>query len=172
MGSQVIKALLEIPKNPEKEVFTIKHNGEYYAAIAGDSSVYVCPEAFDSPLKASNHARAVKRQHKITVNIKKQEKTGVSKNTPKMIRRNRLYTEAEMASQTELKFREVWLIVGPNGNYAGEVLTKDKVVSYVADKESANTYKTYEEAIITLNVLDRVVKKGHQLRRFFERKDD
>jgi hypothetical protein len=51
------------------------------------------------------------------------------------------------------------------------VLTDKTVAEYVTNKDKAQSYKTYEEAIITLNVLDKVVQKGHQLRRFFERKD-
>jgi hypothetical protein len=164
--------LLEIPKTPEKEIFTVKHNGKYYAAITGEQSIFVSPEIFDSPLKASNHARALKRQHKIDVKIKKDEKTKVVNNTAKILRKKQLYTEAEMASETKLKFREVWLILGPTGQYASKVLKENTVVNYVKDKDKAQTYRTYEDAIITLNVLDKVIRKGHQLRRFFERIDN
>lgn len=162
--------LLEIPKTPEKEIFTVKHNGKYYAAITGEQSIFVSPEIFDSPLKASNHARALKRQHNIDVKIKKDEKTKVVNNTTKILRKKQLYTEAEMASETKLKFREVWVIVGPTGKYATNILTDKTVADYVVNKDKAQTYRTYEEAIITLNVLDKVIQKGHQLRRFFERK--
>ena len=164
--------LLEIPKTPEKEIFTVKHNGNYYAVITGEQSIFVSPEIFDSPLKASNHARALKRRHKIEVKIKKDEKTKVVNNTTKILRKKQLYTEAEMASETKLKFREVWLILGPTGEYASNILEQNTVVNYVKDRNKAQTYKTYEDAIITLNVLDKVVRKGHQLRRFFERVDN
>jgi hypothetical protein len=112
----MIDSLLEIPKTPEKEIFTVKHNGNYYAVIAGEQSLFVSPEVFDSPLKASNHARALKRQHKIDVKIKKDEKTKVVNNTTKILTKKQLYTEAEMASETKLKFREVWVILGPTGS--------------------------------------------------------
>lgn len=163
--------LLQIPKNPEKEVFTVKHNGSYYAVVTGDDVLYVSPEVFDSPLKASNHARSIKRQHKIDVKIKKEKKTKVLNNTTKIHKKKQLYTEAEMASETKLKFKEVWLILSPDGKFASNILVNDKVVNYVKERNSAQVFKTYEEASITQNVLDRVIKKGHQLRRFFERVD-
>jgi len=131
----------------------------------------VISESFDSPLKASNHARSLKRQHKISVNIKKQENKSVAKNTPKIIKKNKLYTESEMASHTHLRFREAWVIIGPKGGFATNILANDTVVKYVEDPEQAQTFKTYEEAIISANVLDRVLKKGHSLRRFFQETD-
>jgi hypothetical protein len=167
----MIDNLFEIPKTPEKEVFTVKHNGGYYAAITGEQSIFMSLEVFDSPLKASNHARALKRQHNIDVKIKKDKKINVVNNTTKIARKKQLYTEAEMASETKLKFREVWVILSPQGEYAVNVLEKDTVVNYVPDRQKAQAYKTYEEAVITLNVLDKVIRKGHQLRRFFERVD-
>lgn len=161
--------LLEISKNPEKEVFTVKHSGKYFAVITGEKSVYVCLEEFDSPLKASNHARALKRQNNITVNVKKQEKLSVSKNTATISKKNKLYTEAEMASQTKLSFREVWLIVSPDGLYASELLENNEVVKYKKNLNDAQTFKTYEDAHMYLTTLNMVVCCGHSLRRFFER---
>jgi len=161
--------LLEIPKNPEKEVFTVKHKGKYFAAITGDKSVYISQEGFDSPLKASNHARALKRQNNIVVNVKKQEKSNVAKNTATIAKKNKLYTEAEMASQTKLSFREVWLIIGPDGLYASNILTNNEVVKYEKDKDKAQMFKTYEDAHMSLTTLNMVVCCGHNLRRFFER---
>jgi len=163
--------LIEIPLQPTKEVFTVKSDGKYYGAITGEECVFVIPESFDSPLKASNHARSLKRQHKITVNIKKQETKSVAKNTTKIVKKNRLYTESEMASHTNLRFREAWVIIGPDGGFASNILANDKVVKYVEEPEQAQIFKTYEEAIISSNVLDRVLKKGHNLRRFFQETD-
>lgn len=160
--------LIEIPLNPTKEVFTVKSDGKYYGAITGDTSIFVLAESFDSPLKASNRARSVKRQHKITVNIKKQETTSVSKNTSKISKKNRLYSESEMASHTHLRFREVWLITNPDGKYASEILAKGSVVKYVPSREKAQVFGTYEEASLALNTLDMVIRKGHGLKRFFE----
>lgn len=160
--------LIEIPLNPTKEVFTVKSEGKYYGAITGETSIFVLAESFDSPLKASNHARSVKRQNKITVNIKKQETTSVSKNTPKISRKNRLYSESEMTSHTHLRFREVWLITTPDGKYASEILSNKSVVKYVPNKEKAQIFRTYEEATLALNTLDMVIRKGHGLKRFFE----
>jgi len=163
--------LLKIPKNPEKEVFTVKHNGSYYAVITGDDVLYVSPEVFDSPLKASNHARSIKRQHKIDVKIKKDQKPEVLNNKTKIPRKNKLYTEAEMASETQLKFREVWIILDSWGRYAKTIIKNNTVVEYASNKEKAQRFSSYEEAILQLKTLDMVVKRGHKLQRFFERKD-
>jgi hypothetical protein len=160
--------LLEIPKNPDKGVFTLKHEGKYYGAITGDTSVFVSPVVFDSPLKASNHARSLKRKNKINLSIKKQNNVDATKNTYKIARENCFYTEAEMASRTDLKFREVWLIVNLEGKYASQILSNNNVVKYVNKKEKAQSFKTYEEAQTHLKTLDTVVRRGHTLRRFFE----
>ena len=161
--------LSEIPKNPEKEIFTVKHDGKYFAVITGDISIYVSPKEFDSPLAASNHARTLKRQNKIVVNIKKQEKSSTAKNAATIAKKNKFYTEAEMASQTKLSFREIWLIVSPEGLYASNILTDNKVVKYEKDKDKAQMFKTYEDAYINLNTLNMVICCGHKLRRFFKR---
>ena len=163
--------LIEIPKHPDKEVFTVKVDNRYYAVITGNDSMYMIPEMFDSPLKASNHARSLKRQLKIDVNIKKEQKTKVLNNTTKILRKKQFYTEAEMASETRLKFREVWLIVSPDNRYVGQVLKDNEVVKYVESQNYAFAFKTYEEATLNLKTLDMVVKKGHKLKRFFERRD-
>jgi hypothetical protein len=76
-----------------------------------------------------------------------------------------------MASQTGLKFREVWIIVSPKGEFVSTMLSDQTVVTYVKDKDLAKTYRTYEEAILNLKTLDMVVKRGHSLRRFFEKND-
>ncbi len=51
------------------------------------------------------------------------------------------------------------------------MLSDQTVVTYVKDKDLAKTYRTYEEAILNLKTLDMVVKRGHSLRRFFEKND-
>jgi hypothetical protein len=172
MGSKVMSDfLLELPKSPEKEVFTVRNGDKYFGVITGENSLYVLKEEFDSPLRASNHARSLKRQHKIKTLIKNEKNTFVTTNTFKLLRNSRLYTEAEMASQTGLKFREVWIIVSPKGEFVSTMLSDQTVVTYVKDKDLAKTYRTYEEAILNLKTLDMVVKRGHSLRRFFERND-
>lgn len=163
--------LLEIPRNPEKEVFTIRHNNKYYAVITGHDKLFVSPELFDSPLQASNHGRALKKQQKIDVKIKKEQKSRVSNNTIKILRKKQLYSEAEMASETKLRFREVWIILGPNGKYATSIIQNNVVVDYADEKEDAQRFSTYEDAILQLKTLDMVVKKGHKLQRFFEQRD-
>lgn len=163
--------LIEIPKHPEKEVFTIRIDNLYYAVITGHDSIYMSPETFDSPLKASNHARSLKRQLQIDVKIKKEEKRTVVNNTTKILRKKQLYSEAEMASETKLRFREVWIIVGPNGKFATSIIQNNTVVNYANNKEEAQRFRTYEDAILQLKTLDMVVKRGHRLQRFFEVKD-
>lgn len=162
--------LLKIPTNSEKEVFTVKSGITYYAAIKGEDCIYLSLKAFDSPLKASNHARSAKRELQNTPNVKKPKKNTQKANTRKITVKRQLLEEAEMTSATRLRFREVWLIVSPEGKYASKILSGKKVVTYVKDKNKAEVYSSYEDASVSLNTLDMVVRRGHSLRRFFERR--
>lgn len=161
--------LIVLPKNSNKEVFTIKIEGRYRAVISDDNNFYLHPTQFDSPLKAANFGRSLKKT--LDIKIKKIKKTNRVNNTSKILRKKHLLTEAEMTSETRLKFREVWLILSPDDNYVGDVLNNNKVVKYVRDKDNALTFKTYEEAMLNLKTLDMVIKRGHKLRRFFESRD-
>lgn len=73
-----------------------------------------------------------------------------------------------MASETKLKFREIWVILSPAGLYAANIITDNTVVTYEENKDDAQRFRTYEEAIIQLKTLDTVIKRGHRLQRFFE----
>jgi hypothetical protein len=159
--------LVEIKLNENKEVKAVKIKDKYYAFIFSEESIYISDEAFDSPLTASNHARRVKREQKIKSVVKNQNASVKIKKPIKITRKQRLYTEAEMAQNTLLKFREVWVILAPDKKYVQYTLTNDEVVSYCQDKDNAQTFKTYEEAIVMANTLNHVVKCGHSLRRFF-----
>lgn len=163
--------LLQLPKNTDKEVFTVKHDGKYFAVLNTEENYLVSLQEFDSPLKASNHGRSAKKQLGLTQTIRKVEKAKTPKPERKIQKRPKLYSETEMASETRLKFHEVWLIVGPRGNYASSVLQNGTVVNYVNDADRADIYKSYEEANLRLNTLDMVIRKGHSLKRFFAQKD-
>ncbi len=157
--------LVQIPKNPGKEVFTLKAGENYFAFITSEDSVFLIPEPFKSPLVASNKARSLKRVHKIQVNLKKTEKPKTaSKLQPKCV----LYTEAEVAKLTHLRFRETWFILAPKGGYVKSVMHANKVVEYTDDINSAKEFKSYEEASDYLKTLDLVVRTGHGLRRYFK----
>lgn len=157
--------LVQIPKNPEKEVFTLKAGENYFAFITSEDSVFLVAEPFKSPLVASNKARSLKRVHKIQVNLKKTEKPKTaSKLQPKCV----LYTEAEVAKLTHLRFRETWFILAPKGGYVKSVMEGKKVVEYTEDISNAKEFKSYEEATDYLKTLDLVVKTGHGLRRYFK----
>jgi hypothetical protein len=161
--------LVQIPKNPEKEVFTLKAGESYFAFITSEDSVFLVPEPFKSPLVASNKARSLKRVHKIQVNLKKTEKPkAASKLQPKCV----LYTEAEVAKLTHLRFQETWLILAPKGGeYVRSVLQNKKVVEYTNNISDAKAFKSYEEAAGFIKTLDMVIKKGHDLRRYFKQTD-
>lgn len=160
--------LVRIPRGPEKEVFTVRAGDRYFAFITGAEDIYLLEESFESPLVASNKARALKRQHKIQVNLKKTKKPAVqSKLQPKCV----LYTEAEVAKLTHLRFRETWLICAPKGGYVKKVMQDNKVVEYTNDNKEAKSFKSYEDAADYVKTLDMVVKKGHNLRRYFTRTD-
>jgi hypothetical protein len=161
--------LAQFSKNPNKEICTIKANGVYMVAIAGDDDLFILPELFDSPLVACNKARALKKQHKIEVNLKK---IPAKPNQVKVEKKCVLYTETEVAKLTHLRFKEAWLILSPTGGYVSSVLTNKQVARYSPDVADARVFKNYEDASAFVKTLDMVVKRGHSLRRYFVENED
>lgn len=156
--------LIKICKDVNKEVFTLKFRDKYLSLIVGEDEFYLLPELFDSPLAASNHARSQKRINKIKANIKTSPKPkAASTLKPKYV----LYTDAEVAELTHLRFKEAWVIMSPNNTYVTSVLEGKKVAKYSEKLNEAKVFKSYEEALSYSKTLDLVYKRGHQLRRFF-----
>lgn len=160
--------LLAVPKGNVKDVFTLKKNGKYFGVIEGEDNFFVCLTEFDSPLKAANHARSLKRQNKIGSAANTLKKLEAPKIRSKVPKKKKLFTEAEVATQTHLRYREVWVIMNPDGKFVVESITNKTLVKYSGERGNAQVFKTYEDALFTSNTLDMVVKKGHQLRRYFE----
>jgi len=159
--------LVKLHTKDDREVYTIKINTSYHGVVVGDDMLYVTDEAFESPLRAANAARKLKRENKIIRTVKKKSDMNNTVIQTKIRRVKKLYTETEVASLTHLRFREAWVILSPKGEYVKTVLAGNKVVDYCNKKEQAITFKTYEEASDYQKTLDRVVKTGHSLRRFF-----
>lgn len=163
-----VSRLLAVPKGSVKDVFTLKNDGKYFGVIEGEDNFFVCLTEFDSPLKAANHARSLKRQKNIgsaANTLKKLEDPKIRSKVPK---KTQLFTEAEVATRTHLQFKEVWVITNPEGKFVVESIKNKTLVKYSNERNKAQVFKTYEDAAFTLNTLDMVVKKGHQLRRYFE----
>lgn len=160
--------LLAVPKGNVKDVFTLKNNGKYFGVIESEDSFFVCLTEFDSPLKAANHARSLKRQNKIGNAANTLKKSVAPKIRSKVPKKKKLFTEAEVATQTHLRYREVWVIMNPEGKFVVESIANKTLVKYSGERGNAQVFKTYEDALFTSNTLDMVVKKGHQLRRYFE----
>jgi hypothetical protein len=160
-------SLVKLDVNLNKEVCTMKLNSAYHGVIVGQESLYITDESFDSPLKAANFARQLKRTNKIDINIKKNQQSPKLKFQTKLLKVCKLYTETEMAGMTNLRFRETWVILSPSGKYVKSVLKENKVAEYSDDRENAMLFKTYEEARMKQNTLNMVLKQGHCLRRFF-----
>lgn len=150
--------LVKLDTNNDREVYTVKINHGYHGVVVGDNNLYVTTESFESPLKAANAARKLKRENKITRTVKKKSDVNYTAIQTKIRRVKKLYTETEVASLTHLRFRENWVILNPKGEYVKTVLSDNKVVDYCAKKEQARTFKTYEEASDYQKTLDRVVK--------------
>lgn len=160
--------LVKIEKTAEKEVFAIKLGKTYLAVINADDDLYFLPSLYESPLVACNAARAEKRKNSIKLNVKKKVNSSQSKKSTKIARVNSLYTEEEMSSRPHLRFREVWAILSPRGEFVEKAIEGGTLVQYQTDKAKAEIFKSYEDALFKLKTLDMVVKKGHYLRRFFE----
>ena len=160
--------LVKIEKAAEKEVFAIKLGKTYVAVVNADDGLYFLPSLYESPLVACNAARAEKRKNSIKLNVKKKVNSAQSKKSTKIAKVNSLYTEEEMSSRPYLKFREVWVILNPRGEFVENAIQGETLVMYNGKKEKAEVFKSYEEALCTMKTLDMVVRKGHYLRRFFE----
>jgi hypothetical protein len=181
MGIEMMEPF-KISKNPTKEIFTVQtSDGKYFGVIQSDNDLHVLPQAFDSPLKASNAARSAKKKFNIQMSIV----SDATQTTPKPIvkkgqdaeegffrttirRAKNLYSETEMKEKPYLRFREVWLIVSPAGTtYVKRSLCSGVIAEYSKNQEKAEVFKSYEDAVYRLNTLDMVLKKGHKLRRFY-----
>lgn len=160
-------ALIKLSTLCDKEVYTVKINDTYRGVVTADDAIYITEAVFSTPLQAANEARKLKRIHKISRNIKKNDNTTKKAIKTKITRAKRLYSEAEVAQITHLKFREAWVIVSPDGVYVSEVLKEETIVNYCKSKEDAQTFKTYEDACMYQKTLNLVVKNGHTLKRFF-----
>lgn len=171
----LMESILSIPKTSDKEVFTLRSNDKYYGIVQGADEFFVCPEVFDSPLKAANHARSMARQLRaenrlVTVEPVAKQKT-VPANRSKVSKKKQLLTEAEVANSTHLRFKEVWVILNADGRFVAEAIRNKTLVKYSSKKENAVAFNSYEEALRTSTTLDMVVRKGHQLRRYFEKQN-
>lgn len=159
--------LTKVTLSAEKEIQTIKINAMYHGVILCSEEMFITSDSFDSPLKAANYARKLRKENKIEPSIKKNQKALKVEIKSKITKTYRLLTEAEVAGHTRLNYREIWVIVSPTGKFVKETLKKGAVVRYDAEKDNAQTFKTYEEAITMVNTLNCVVKCGHYLKRFF-----
>jgi hypothetical protein len=159
--------LVKLKTQSSKEVCAVKLFAGYHGVVIGDDEIYVTNKAFRSPLHAANAARKLKKEHKIIKNIKKKNDTINTIIQTKICRVKKLYSEAEVSTLKHLRFREAWVILSPGGEYVRTVLTQNRVVDYCSNRDQAKTFKTYEEASDFQKTLNRVVKTGHCLRRFF-----
>lgn len=150
-----------------KEICTVKTNSGYHGVILADNELFLTLETFESPLKAANSARKLKRESGIKTTVKKNKKSKVLEIKTTITRVNKLYTEAEMAAYTHLRFREAWVILSPAGEFVQSVVSNNHVAEYCKEKNEAKLYTTYENASCDQKVLNAVLKNGHQLRRFF-----
>lgn len=160
--------LLAVPKGSVKDVFTLKNNDKYFGVIEGEDNFFICLTEFDSPLKAANHARSLKRKNKISSAADILKKSEAPKIRSKVPKKKKLFTEAEVASRTHLRFKEVWVLLNRQGEFVSKAIKDDTLVKYSDKREHALVFKSYEEALYTATTLDMVIKKGHHLRRYFE----
>jgi len=159
--------LVQLKLNKEKEIQAIKLNASYHGVILVDENVFITEENFESPLRAANYARKLKKEKKINSCSKERQSSLKTKIKPKIIETIKLLTEADVAGHTPLHYREIWVIVSPSGTFVHQTLKEGFVVKYGSDRDKAQIFKTYEDAITMANTLNCVVKCGHTLKRFF-----
>ncbi len=159
--------LVEIKLDKDKELQVLNLGGVYHGVVWDGETLRVTCEGFSSALKAANETRKLKKTKKLKTTVKKQNKAETIK--PKIAKEKKVkfYTEAEMAQLTNLRFREAWVIINRQGGYVERSITEKEVVKYNEKQASAEIFKSYEDARMMANVLDRVHQPGHTLRRFF-----
>jgi hypothetical protein len=160
-------SLICLQLNKDKDIQTIKVNALYHGVIITEESIFITEKIFDSPLRAANHARKLKKEKKINSCSKERQSSLKTKIKPKIIETIKLLTEADVAGHTPLHYREIWVIVSPSGTFVHQTLKEGSVVKYGSDRDKAQIFKTYEDAITMANTLNCVVKCGHTLKRFF-----
>jgi hypothetical protein len=160
-------SLVKLEINLDKEVYTVKVGSSYRGVIIGSNALYLTNEDFDSPLKAANAARKLKRENKITKTIKKNSNPSYPTIQTKITKVEKFYSEAEVAAFTHLRFREAWVILSPKGKYVKNMLQSKSLVDYCDDETKALVFNTYEDASINQKTLNITVCNGHFLRRFF-----
>lgn len=166
---------MSIPKTNPKEVFTLRCEDTYYGIVQGTDEFFVCLETFDSPLKAANHARSLARRLRAENQLATPAPTPKKKTAlpicSKVSKKKQLFTEAEVADKTHLRFKEVWVILNTDGRFVAEAIKNKTLVKYSTKRENALAFNSYEEALCTSTTLDMVVRKGHRLRRYFEKQN-
>lgn len=164
MGSEVIGSnLSKVTLKETKDVFTAKINGRYHGVIRCGGDLYLTHAVFESALQAANKARNLKKLYFSNVSFKS---PSTSKKMTKLAEKPFLFTKAEMASKPDLKFREVWVVQNPNGEYLATYLKNNTVAKYSLKREEAELFNTYEEAQMKANTLDMLVQRGHKLKKF------
>jgi hypothetical protein len=159
--------LVQIKLDKDKELQVLNLDGSYHGVVWDGETLMVTCEGFSSALKAANETRKLKKTKNLKTTVKKQNKARTTK--PKIAKEKKLkfYTEAEMTQLTHLRFREAWVILNRHGGFVERSITEKEVVKYNNTQGSAQVFKSYEDARMTANVLDRVHEPGHTLRRFY-----
>jgi hypothetical protein len=159
----------EVKLKKDKKIYTLKVGSLYYGLVwnEDEQAIYLTEDGAATAFQAANAARKLKKDKDTGRSSTK--KSTVCKNTDKVNKTNRvkLYSEAEMAGITHLRFREAWVITNIKGQYVETSLTPDKVVKYNKNKDKAQVFKSYEEACMLAKTLDSVQAVGHSLKRFF-----
>lgn len=165
--------IITIRKNSDKEIFTVRVNTMYHGIVQSEAEFFIANEGFDSPLKAANHARSMARKLRAENRLVAVEPAVKQKTVPairsRVSKKKQLFTEAEVATRTHLRFKEVWVILNIEGRFVMEAIKDKTLVRYCNSHEKALAFNSYEEALRTSTTLDMVVRKGHQLRRYFEK---
>lgn len=188
MTTKSFSDLFELEIQEGKEIFTVKKGLVWYGVINAGNKLYMTECSFDTALQAANKARALKKANNIEATITKAPTIKkVEEPKPKTFKKPKitnsklkidgcateLYGEEEMSSiaaRTGLTFREVWVIKDrKTGNFLHKSLTDKTVAEYCDQKEFAELYPSFEEAMNMVKTLNGVVGPGHELRRYWMR---
>ena len=167
-----MKDFFIISLDQKKEIFTFKSGNVYHGAVNAGDNIFVTATTYDNALKAGNAARKLKKSQNIEIKTSNTTKTKKSENVKirsKIEPKIQVFTEAETKLMLDrgLQMQEVWLIQDKkSGKFVASTLDQT-IAEYDTDKNKAQFFKNFENAVSIMKILNSMIAPGHTLRRMY-----
>ena len=163
-----MKDFFVISLDQKKEIFTFKSGNVYHGAVNAGDNIFVTATTYDNALKAGNAARKLKKSKNIEIKTSTKKSENV-KNSSKIRPKMKVFTEAETKLMLDrgLQMQEVWLIQDKkSGKFVASTLDQT-IAEYDTDKNKAQLFKNFENAVSIMKILNSMIAPGHTLRRMY-----